>query len=179
MSHDEWLPKRFTFVRLHVSKVIGTNLLWGAVFSRGLSGLVAMSASSASQLVFGEQLNSWWETPAATWNTPGDLWSSSTSCKSGMSSKGGTMRGDYHQAGFWGKKTKNVTVLLFWGFYRNPFDTRARRAGPRCTWGGQRTRPFSQLSAFPCPQNRLFTSLINFLHHILVSGCKRRQNSGN
>lgn len=77
------------------------------------------------------------------------------------------------------KKTKNVTVLLFWGFYRNPFDNRARRAGPRCTWGGQRTRPFSQLSAFPCPQNRLFTSLINFLHHILVSGCKRRQNSGN
>lgn len=66
-----------------------------------------------------------------------------------------------------------------WGFYRNPCDTRARRAGPRCTWGGQRTRPFSQLSAFPCPQNRLFTSLINFLHHILVSGCKRRQNGGN
>lgn len=177
MSHNEWLPKRFTSVHPHVSKVIGTNLLWGAVFSRGLSGLVAMSASSASQLVLGEQLNSWWETPAATWNTPGDLWSSSTSCKSGMSSKGGTMRGDYHQAGFWQeKKNKKHDV---WGFYRNPCDTRARRAGPRCTWGGQRTRPFSQLSAFPCPQNRLFTSLINFLHHILVSGCKQRQNGGN
>lgn len=118
MSHDEGLPKRFTSVHPHVSKVIGTNLLWGAVFSRGLSGFVAMSASSASQLVLGEQLNSWWETPAATWNTPGDLWSSSTSCKSGMSSKGGTMRGDYHQAGFWEEKqkTKNTTSCCFEDF---------------------------------------------------------------
>lgn len=65
---------------------IGTNLLCGAFFSRGLWGLVAMLASSASQLVLGEQLSSWWDTPAPTWNNPGDLWSSSTSCSSGMSS---------------------------------------------------------------------------------------------
>lgn len=52
------VSRRF-YVLLHMSNVIGImNLLWGAFFSRGLSGLVAMSASSASQLVFGEQLNS-------------------------------------------------------------------------------------------------------------------------
>lgn len=65
---------------------IGIHLLCGAFFSKGLWGLVAMLASSASQLVLGEQLNSWWDTPAPTWNNPGDLWSSSTSCRSGMSS---------------------------------------------------------------------------------------------
>lgn len=58
----------------------------GASFSRGLWGLVAMLANSASQLVLGEQLSSWWDT-APTWNNLGDLWSSSTSCSSGMSSK--------------------------------------------------------------------------------------------
>lgn len=90
------------------SLVIGTNLLWGAVFSRGLSGLVAMLASSASQLVFGEQLNSWWDTPAATWNTPGDLWSSSTSCRSGMSSKEVMIKDHYHKVGFHRKKGRKT-----------------------------------------------------------------------
>lgn len=70
------------FKLLHIC----TNLLYGASLSKGLWGLVAMLASSASQLVLGEQLSSWWDTPAPTWNKPGDLWSSSTSCSSGMSS---------------------------------------------------------------------------------------------
>lgn len=78
-THQTWLISN-PIVRIDI------NLLCGAFFSKGLWGLVAMLASSASQLVLGEQLNSWWDTPAPTWNNPGDLWSSSTSCRSGMSS---------------------------------------------------------------------------------------------
>lgn len=65
-----------------------SNLLCGMFFSKGLWGLVAMLASSANQLVLGEQLNSWCNTPGPRWYNPGDLWSSSTSCRSGMSSEG-------------------------------------------------------------------------------------------
>lgn len=57
-----------------------------ASFSKGLWGLVAILANSASQLVFGAPLSPWWDT-APTWNKAGDLWSSSTSCKSGISSE--------------------------------------------------------------------------------------------
>lgn len=153
---------------LQGSKVSCTNLLWGAVFSRGLSGLVAMSASSASQLVFGEQLNSWWDTPTATWKSPGERWSSSTSCRSGMSSRGGRrrVRGGRHQG-------RGQTILLLEWFYRNPCGSWATRAGPRYTWAGQRTRPLSQPFSFSCLQKRLSASSTHFLHHIVVSGCRK------
>lgn len=75
---NEWIK-----MCMHIS-----NLLCGMFFSKGLWGLVAMLASSANQLVLGEQPNSWCDIPDPRWYNPGDLWSSSTSCRSGMSSEG-------------------------------------------------------------------------------------------
>lgn len=87
----------YMYVHIRLYDFHCTNLLYGAFFSRGLCGLVAMLASSASQLVLGEQLSSWWDTPAPTWNNPGDLWSSSTSCSSGMSSVGEVNGNNYKE----------------------------------------------------------------------------------
>lgn len=154
------------------------NLLWGAFFSRGLSGLVAMSASSASQLVFGEQLNSWWDTPAATWNTPRDLWSSSTSCKSGMSSREGwlvaitvKMREEqrFHKSRMQGivafQDFTVVHVAPGWG----------RQV--LVTLKGVKGLVHSHNVLLSCPQNRILVTLLSFLHHILVIGCWRQKRA--
>lgn len=113
-------------------------------FSKGLWGLVAMLASSANQLVLGEQLNSWCNTPGPRWYNPGDLWSSSTSCRSGMSSEGrATVTFKYNTRG-------NVFASIWtvsWLFYHNPCDTQGRKTGLHYTWAGQKTHPFCQYLA--------------------------------
>lgn len=170
--HITWWMTSKT-VHLHVSKVIGTNLLWGAVFSRGLSGLVAMSASSASQLVFGEQLNSWWDTPAATWNATGDLWSSSTSCRSGMSSKAGVIKRWLRSGRFFTKKRKEKEHFVVF----TVIHVTSR-------WGGQVLVALEGVKGLVHSRSVLLflvlktdsTSLINFVHHVLVNGCKQKQS---
>lgn len=183
MLHNAWWTKRALLC--HIGSTLSCtcqtssvcmNLLWGAFFSRGLSGLVAMSASSASQLVFGEQLNSWWDTPAATWNTPGDLWSSSTSCKSGMSSREGwlvevtvKMREEqrFH-------KSRMRGIVAFQDFtIVHVAPGRGRQV--LVTLEGVKGLVHSHNFLLSCPQNRLLVTLLGFLHHILVIGCWRQK----
>lgn len=141
-----------------------SNLLCGIFFSKGLWGLVAMLASSANQLVLGEQTNSWCDTPDPRWYNPGDLWSSSTSWRSGMSSEGrATVMLKYNTTDHDFFQMDPVSEL-----YRNPCDTQVRKTGLRYTWAGQRTRPFYQYSAsnsFSITARNKSRMLITWIHN--------------
>lgn len=153
-----------------------SHLLCGAFFSKGLWGLVAMLASSASQLVLEERLNSWCDTPDPTWNNPGDLWSSSTSCRSGMSSEGRStatlMTWHKEKLGFL------TTRRLFWDF--TIFHVTPG-------WGRQVLVALEQVKRFvhshtvlpfPLFLNRLLVCLLSFHHCILPHQQASSQNKG-